>query len=221
MESRYVNQVRPFRKQHGKQCARLLQERVRSPAGTSAPKSGLGLSGCWRSRWKTRSLDPVEMAAVLAAARGAFPGRRIVLAFQPHRYTRTRDCFEDFVKVMGTADAVLLTGDATCFTAGADLKDTAGWANEALSLVERREIAGVGWRLDCAHASGVPSPQARTSRPATAARQSAPLGRRDGSALRGFGVCMPGRAGRAGWKGGKSSLSAGTAIIRAPFRRSP
>ena len=51
---------------------------------------------------------PVEMAAVLAAARGAFPGRRIVLAFQPHRYTRTRDCFEDFVKVMGSADAVLL-----------------------------------------------------------------------------------------------------------------
>ncbi len=52
---------------------------------------------------------PVEMAAVLSAARGAFPGQRIVLAFQPHRYTRTRDCFEDFVKVMGTADAVLLT----------------------------------------------------------------------------------------------------------------
>ena len=52
---------------------------------------------------------PVEMAAVLAAARGAFPGRRLVLAFQPHRYTRTRDCFEDFVKVMGSADAVLLT----------------------------------------------------------------------------------------------------------------
>jgi UDP-N-acetylmuramate--alanine ligase len=52
---------------------------------------------------------PVEMAAVLAAARGAFPDRRLVLAFQPHRYTRTRDCFEDFVKVMGQADAVLLT----------------------------------------------------------------------------------------------------------------
>jgi UDP-N-acetylmuramate--alanine ligase len=51
---------------------------------------------------------PVEMAATLAAARGAFPGRRLVLAFQPHRYTRTRDCFEDFVKVMGQADAVLL-----------------------------------------------------------------------------------------------------------------
>ena len=52
---------------------------------------------------------PVEMAAVLAAARGAFPGRRLVLAFQPHRYTRTRDCFEDFVKVMGSADVMLLT----------------------------------------------------------------------------------------------------------------
>jgi len=51
---------------------------------------------------------PAEMAAVLAAARGAFPGRRLLLAFQPHRYTRTRDCFEDFVKVLGTADAVLL-----------------------------------------------------------------------------------------------------------------
>ncbi|RZS63299.1 UDP-N-acetylmuramate--L-alanine ligase [Sphaerotilus mobilis] len=52
---------------------------------------------------------PVEMAAVVSAARGAFPGRRLVLAFQPHRYTRTRDCFEDFVKVMGTADAIWLT----------------------------------------------------------------------------------------------------------------
>jgi UDP-N-acetylmuramate--alanine ligase len=45
----------------------------------------------------------------LAAARGAWPGRRIVLAFQPHRYTRTRDCFEDFVRVLSMADAVLLT----------------------------------------------------------------------------------------------------------------
>ena len=51
---------------------------------------------------------PVEMAATLAAARGAFPGRRLVLAFQPHRYTRTRDCFEDFVKVIAQADAALL-----------------------------------------------------------------------------------------------------------------
>jgi UDP-N-acetylmuramate--alanine ligase len=52
---------------------------------------------------------PVEMAATLDAARGAFPGRRLLLAFQPHRFTRTRDCFDDFVKVIARADAVLLT----------------------------------------------------------------------------------------------------------------
>ncbi len=52
---------------------------------------------------------PVEMAATIEAARGAYPNNRLVLAFQPHRYTRTRDCFDDFVRVLGTADAVLLT----------------------------------------------------------------------------------------------------------------
>ena len=52
---------------------------------------------------------PVELAAVINAARGAFPGRRLVLAFQPHRYSRTRDCFADFVRVLGEADVVLLT----------------------------------------------------------------------------------------------------------------
>jgi UDP-N-acetylmuramate--alanine ligase len=51
---------------------------------------------------------PVEMQATLAAARGAFPDRRIVLAFQPHRFTRTRDLFEDFVKVLSSVDALLL-----------------------------------------------------------------------------------------------------------------
>jgi UDP-N-acetylmuramate--alanine ligase len=51
---------------------------------------------------------PVEMAATIEAARGAFPGRRIVLAFQPHRYTRTRDLFEDFVRVLSTVDVLLL-----------------------------------------------------------------------------------------------------------------
>jgi UDP-N-acetylmuramate--alanine ligase len=51
---------------------------------------------------------PVEMAATLAAARGAFPGRRVVLAFQPHRYTRTRDLFEDFVQVLSSVDALYL-----------------------------------------------------------------------------------------------------------------
>lgn len=52
---------------------------------------------------------PAEMAATIAAARGAFPNRRLVLAFQPHRYTRTRDCFEDFVRVLSSVDALLLT----------------------------------------------------------------------------------------------------------------
>jgi len=52
---------------------------------------------------------PAEMAATLAAARGAFPQQRILLVFQPHRYTRTRDCFEDFVTVLSTVDALVLT----------------------------------------------------------------------------------------------------------------
>ncbi|HEX6692761.1 MAG TPA: cyanophycin synthetase, partial [Burkholderiales bacterium] len=51
---------------------------------------------------------PAEMAATLEAARGAFPGRRLVLAFQPHRFTRTRDLFEDFVRVLSTVDALVL-----------------------------------------------------------------------------------------------------------------
>jgi UDP-N-acetylmuramate--alanine ligase len=52
---------------------------------------------------------PVEMAATIAAARGAFPGRRVVLAFQPHRFTRTRDLFEDFARVLSGADELILT----------------------------------------------------------------------------------------------------------------
>ena len=78
---------------------------------------------------------PVEMAAVLSAARGAFPGRRIVLAFQPHRYTRTRDCFEDFVRVMSTADMVLLT---EVYSAG----EAAIVAADGRSLVRSLRVAG-------------------------------------------------------------------------------
>jgi UDP-N-acetylmuramate--alanine ligase len=51
---------------------------------------------------------PVEMEVTLAAARASFPGRRLVLAFQPHRYTRTRDLFEDFVRVLSTVDVLVL-----------------------------------------------------------------------------------------------------------------
>src|SRR5207249_1216880 len=51
---------------------------------------------------------PAEMAATIEAARDSFPERRLVLVFQPHRYTRTRDLFEDFVKVLSTVDALVL-----------------------------------------------------------------------------------------------------------------
>ncbi|MFC6283266.1 MULTISPECIES: UDP-N-acetylmuramate--L-alanine ligase [Polaromonas] len=78
---------------------------------------------------------PVEMAATLAAARGAFPGRRLVLAFQPHRYTRTRDCFEDFVKVIGYADAVLLS---EVYAAG----ETPIVAADGRSLTRALRVAG-------------------------------------------------------------------------------
>ncbi len=78
---------------------------------------------------------PVEIAATLAAARGAFPGRRLVLAFQPHRYTRTRDCFEDFVRVMGHADAVLL---AEVYAAG----ETPIVAADGRALVRAVRVAG-------------------------------------------------------------------------------
>jgi UDP-N-acetylmuramate--alanine ligase len=78
---------------------------------------------------------PVEMAATLAAARGAFPGRRLVLAFQPHRYTRTRDCFEDFVEVIGRADAVLMT---EVYAAG----ETPLVAADGRSLVRALRVAG-------------------------------------------------------------------------------
>ncbi|HPV22745.1 MAG TPA: UDP-N-acetylmuramate--L-alanine ligase [Casimicrobium sp.] len=58
---------------------------------------------------------PVELKTTLAAARAAFPGRRLVLAFQPHRYTRTRDLFEDFASVLSDVDLLLL---AEVYSAG-------------------------------------------------------------------------------------------------------
>jgi UDP-N-acetylmuramate--alanine ligase len=78
---------------------------------------------------------PVEMRATLDAARGAFPGRRIVLAFQPHRYTRTRDLFEDFVKALSGADALLL---AEVYPAG----ETPIVAADGRSLAEAIRVAG-------------------------------------------------------------------------------
>ena len=78
---------------------------------------------------------PVEMQAVIAAARAAFPNRRLVMAFQPHRYTRTRDCFEDFVRVLSSADAVLLT---EVYSAG----ETPIVAADTRSLIRSIRVAG-------------------------------------------------------------------------------
>ncbi len=78
---------------------------------------------------------PAEMAATIEAARGAFPGRRLVLAFQPHRYTRTRDLFEDFVKVLSTVDAVVL---AEVYPAG----EPAIVAADGRTLVRAVRVAG-------------------------------------------------------------------------------
>jgi len=78
---------------------------------------------------------PVEMRATLDAARGAFPGRRIVLAFQPHRYTRTRDLFQDFVKALSGVDALLL---AEVYPAG----ETPIVAADGRSLVHAIRVAG-------------------------------------------------------------------------------
>jgi UDP-N-acetylmuramate--alanine ligase len=78
---------------------------------------------------------PAEMAATLEAARGAFPGRRVVLAFQPHRYTRTRDLFEDFVKVLSSADLLLL---AEVYAAG----EPPLLAADARSLARAVRVAG-------------------------------------------------------------------------------
>jgi len=78
-----------------------------APSGGSEP--GLRAWGYTFTLIDDYGHHPVEMQATLDAARGAFPGRRLVLAFQPHRYTRTRDLFEDFVRVLSQADAVLLT----------------------------------------------------------------------------------------------------------------
>lgn len=78
---------------------------------------------------------PVELEAVIAAARGAFPDRRLMLAFQPHRYTRTRDCFEDFVKVISKTDVALLT---EVYEAG----ETPIVAADTRSLIRGVRVAG-------------------------------------------------------------------------------
>jgi UDP-N-acetylmuramate--alanine ligase len=78
---------------------------------------------------------PVEMAATIAAARGAFPERRVLLAFQPHRFTRTRDLFEDFVRVLSTVDELVL---ADVYAAG----EAAIVAADGRALMRAIRVAG-------------------------------------------------------------------------------
>lgn len=89
---------------------------------------------------------PRELAAVFEAARGGWPGRRLVVAFQPHRYSRTRDLFDDFAAVLSSADALLLTevypaGEAPI--AGADAKALAR-AIRTRGRVEPVLVGGAG-----------------------------------------------------------------------------
>lgn len=78
---------------------------------------------------------PVEMKATIAAVRSAFPGKRLLLAFQPHRYTRTRDLFEDFVKVLSGVDALVL---ADIYAAG----ESALVAADGRALMHALRVAG-------------------------------------------------------------------------------
>jgi len=100
---------------------------------------------------------PAEMAATLAAARGAFPGRRVVLAFQPHRYTRTRDLFEDFVRVLSTADAILL---AEVYAAG----EAPIVAADGRSLARAVRVAGKVEPLFVEDIAAMPEAIRRTAR---------------------------------------------------------
>lgn len=74
---------------------------------------------------------PHEMAATLAAIRGAYPGHRVIVAFQPHRYTRTRDCFDAFVKVLENVDGLVL---AEVYSAGEDPIEGADSAHLARAI---------------------------------------------------------------------------------------
>ncbi|MFY9317413.1 MAG: cyanophycin synthetase, partial [Burkholderiales bacterium] len=101
---------------------------------------------------------PAEIEATLAAARAAYPGRRIVLAFQPHRYTRTRDLFEDFVLVLAAADALVL---AEVYAAGE--APIAAADGRALAEAVRRAARSAPVFVD--DVAGIPDAIRRAARP--------------------------------------------------------
>jgi len=101
---------------------------------------------------------PAEMAATIAAVRGAFPGRRLVLAFQPHRHTRTRDLFEDFVKVLCTVDALLL---AEVYAAG----EAPIVAADGRTLMHAVRVAGQGEAVFVEQIQDMPQAILKMARP--------------------------------------------------------
>ncbi|MCF7222060.1 UDP-N-acetylmuramate--L-alanine ligase [Marilutibacter chinensis] len=89
---------------------------------------------------------PKELEAVFAAARGGWPDRRLVVAFQPHRYSRTRDLFDEFAAVLSSVDALVLTevypaGEAPIV--GADAKSLAR-AIRARGRIDPVVVGGAG-----------------------------------------------------------------------------
>jgi UDP-N-acetylmuramate--alanine ligase len=94
---------------------------------------------------------PTELAATIAAARDAWPGRRLVVCFQPHRYTRTLALIDDFAQVLSTVDALILTNVYSAGEtplAGADGKSLARavrvrGAVEPIFIEDLSELPGV------------------------------------------------------------------------------
>lgn len=99
---------------------------------------------------------PHEMAATLAAVRGAWPERRVVVAFQPHRYTRTRDCLELFADVLSGVDEVVL---AEVYPAGEAPIEGADSAHLADAVAKR-----TGRRPTVSTLEDLPAAIARTAR---------------------------------------------------------
>ncbi|MFT5838997.1 MAG: UDP-N-acetylmuramate--alanine ligase [Flavobacteriales bacterium] len=80
---------------------------------------------------------PTEVAATIAVARNNWPGRRLVMAYQPHRFTRTRDLYEDFVKVLSQVDVLLLL---EVYSAGEDAIDGADSRSLCRSIRQRGQL---------------------------------------------------------------------------------
>ncbi|MBI3902329.1 MAG: UDP-N-acetylmuramate--L-alanine ligase [Nitrosomonadales bacterium] len=133
-----------------------------SPSPQPSPLQGEGANVAAASGRFTLIDDyghhPMEMKATLAAVRGAFPGRRVVLAFQPHRYTRTRDLFEDFVQVLCGVDALLL---AEVYAAG----ESPIVAADGRTLMHAVRVAGQGEAVFVEHIADMPQAILKMARP--------------------------------------------------------